>query len=252
MTENPTEKPIRVSRATDADRFLATDQTVWFREVYPAPAEQQLAGLPAEQRFAAEIDGADASTYPGVYGVFPMTVAVPRTDAGPRQVACAALSWVGVHPDHRRRGVLSAMMRHHLKQVHEEPETHISALHASEPVIYTRHGYGLASLELQVELGRGTTLTAPGLDTTAADAPPSSRPSPTRTFRPGCARRTSASPASAPWSASSPTTSRSATSRRSSCATRSPGGSSSPGVTARTWGSRCSPLAQVGEVPAGR
>ena len=77
-----TENPIRVSHATDADRFLATDQTVWFQEVYPAPAEQQLVGLPEEYRFAAEIDGADASTYPGVYGVFPMTLAVPGPDAG--------------------------------------------------------------------------------------------------------------------------------------------------------------------------
>ena len=41
-----TEIPIRVDRATDADRFLATDQTVWFQEVYPAPAEQQLVGFP--------------------------------------------------------------------------------------------------------------------------------------------------------------------------------------------------------------
>ena len=54
------------------------------------------------------------------------------------------------------------MMRHHLEQVHEEPGTHVSALHASEPAIYGRYGYGLASLELTVELGRGTTLTAPG------------------------------------------------------------------------------------------
>jgi len=118
-----TENPIRVSQATDTDRYLATDQTVWFQEVYPAPAEQQLVGLPEEYRFAAEIDGADASTYPGVYGVFPMTLAVPGPDAGAHQVPCAGLSWVGVHPDHRRRGVLSAMMRHHLEQVHEEPGT---------------------------------------------------------------------------------------------------------------------------------
>src|SRR6187551_2092333 len=200
-----TENPIRVSLATDADRFLATDQTVWFQEVYPAPAEQQLVGLPEEYRFAAEIDGAYASTYPGVYGVFPMSLAVPGPDAGPHQVPCAGLSWVGVHPDHRRRGVLSAMMRHHLEHVHEEPGTHVSALHASEPVIYRRYGYGLASLELQVELSRGTTLTARASTPRPPTSPPSSRPSPTRTSRPVCARRTSAPPASALWSATSPT-----------------------------------------------
>src|SRR6476646_5600278 len=143
-----TENPIRVSRTTDADRFLATDQTVWFQEVYPAPAEQQLVGLPEDQRFAADVDGADA---------------------GVRHVSCAALSWVGVHPDHRRRGVLSAMIRDHLERVHEDSGNHVSALHASEPAIYGRYGYGLASLELTVELSRHATLTAPGLDTAAAE-----------------------------------------------------------------------------------
>ncbi len=48
------------------------------------------------------------------------------------------------------------------------PGVHLSALHASEPSIYGRFGYGLAALELSVALGRGTSLTAPGLDTDAA------------------------------------------------------------------------------------
>jgi predicted acetyltransferase len=163
---------IRVGLADDADRYLATDQTVWFAEVASAPTEEQLLGLPADQRFAAriegEVDGADESTYPGIYGVFPLTLAIPGDDAGPRQVACAGLTWVGVHPDHRRRGVLTAMLRHHFEQVHAEPGTHVSALHASEPSIYGRHGYGLASLELAVSLSRGATLAAPGLDEAAA------------------------------------------------------------------------------------
>ena len=59
------------------------------------------------------------------------------------------------------------MMRHHFEQAHREG-LNVSALHASEPGIYGRHGYGLASLELQVELGRGTTFTAPHLDDEAA------------------------------------------------------------------------------------
>jgi GNAT superfamily N-acetyltransferase len=162
-----TESPIRVGRARDADRILATDQTVWFQEISGASTEVQLTGLPDDQRFAAEIDGSDAKTYPGVYGVFPMTLSVPGPYAGTRQVPCAGLSWVGVHPDHRRRGVLTAMMRHHFEQVHEESGLHVSALHASEPAIYGRYGYGLASLELQVELGREATLTAPELDDVA-------------------------------------------------------------------------------------
>jgi GNAT superfamily N-acetyltransferase len=163
-----TESQIRVGRATDPERYLATDRTVWFHETPAAPAEEQLIGLPAEQRFAADRDGADPATYPGIYGVFPLTLSVPGPDAGGRQVPCSGLSWVGVHPDHRRTGVLTAMLRHHFGQVHETAGVHLSALHASEPAIYGRHGYGLASLQLEVSLGRGTTLTAPGLGQEAA------------------------------------------------------------------------------------
>ena len=164
-----TENLIHVGRATDAERYLATDYTVWFAEVPEASPEEQLIGLPEAQRFAAEVDGADPATYPGIYGVFPLTLSIPGPDAGARQVPCAGLTWVGVHPDHRRKGVLTAMLRHHFEQVHEEAGTHVSALHASEPAIYGRHGYGLASLEQQVSLGRGTTLTATGLESAAAE-----------------------------------------------------------------------------------
>lgn len=155
---------IRVGLATDAERFMRTDTVVWFQEVLPAPAEEQLLGLPADLRFAAAVDGPqDESTYPGIYGVYPLELPVP----GGALLPCAGLTWVGVHPDHRRRGVLSAMLRHHLEHVRDTPGTHVSALHASEPAIYGRYGYGLASLELPLTLGRGTTLTAPGLDEAA-------------------------------------------------------------------------------------
>src|SRR3954452_17177301 len=159
---------IRVDRAANPGRFLATDQTVWFAEVSTASTEALLTGLPESQRFAADVDGSDPTTYPGVYGVFPLTLMSPGPDGGLRPLPCAGLTWVGVHPDHRRKGVLKAMMRHHLEQVHAEPGTHVSALHASEPAIYGRHGYGMASLELEVSLGRGTTLTAPHLEDAAA------------------------------------------------------------------------------------
>lgn len=163
-----TQHAIRVGLADDADRYLATDHTVWFGEIPAASTEEQLLGVPREQRFAAEIDGADPSTYPGIYGVLPMTLSVPGPRDGAQRVPCAGLTWVGVHPDHRRKGVLSAMLRHHFEQVHAQPGMHVSALHASEPAIYGRHGYGLASLELEVTLSRGTTLTAPHLDAQAA------------------------------------------------------------------------------------
>jgi hypothetical protein len=54
------ESPIRVGRATDTDRYLATDQMVWFQGISAAPIDRQLTGLAEEHRFAAEIEGSDA------------------------------------------------------------------------------------------------------------------------------------------------------------------------------------------------
>lgn len=163
-----TEHRIRVGRATDPERYLATDHTVWFAEVPSAPTEDQLIGLAEELRFAADVDGSEPGTYPGIYGVVPLTLSIPGPDTGARQVPCSGLTFVGVHPDYRRQGVLTAMLRHHFEQVREQEGVHVSALHASEPAIYGRHGYGLASLELEVSLGSGMTLTAPELEEAAA------------------------------------------------------------------------------------
>jgi len=161
------EPGIRIGPATDPDAYLRTDHTVWFGEVGTALVAEQLLGVPERQRFAAETEESEPGTYPGIYGVRPMTLSIPGVEGGVRRVPCAGLTWVGVHPDHRRRGVLTAMMRHHFEQVRGEPGTHLSALHASEPAIYGRHGYGLASLEQTITLDRGTTLAAPHLDETA-------------------------------------------------------------------------------------
>ncbi len=92
------DNPIRVTLATDTERYLATEHTVWFDEVTSAPAEVQLLGLPEDQRFVADVDGGDPATHAGIYAVFPLTLAVPGPAATPEHVPCAGLTWVGVHP----------------------------------------------------------------------------------------------------------------------------------------------------------
>ncbi|WP_151081537.1 GNAT family N-acetyltransferase [Nocardioides cynanchi] len=161
---------IRVVRATDPDRYLASDLLIWFSEpVSDETAEALLLGVPEHQRFVVELPDADVDPrfHPGVYGVRPMQLSVPDGTGAGRLLPVAGLTWVGVHPDHRRRGLLTAMMRHHVEQTRSEG-VHVSVLHASEPGIYGRHGYGLASLELSVDLGRGTTFVAPHLEDEAA------------------------------------------------------------------------------------
>lgn len=85
-----------------------------------------------------------------VHSSFAFTTRVP----GGREVATAGLSWVGVHPGHRRRGLLRAMIRDHFTRSLARGEA-ISTLFAAETQIYQRFGYGLAATEARVELSRG-------------------------------------------------------------------------------------------------
>lgn len=58
---------------------------------------------------------------------------------------------VGVKPSHRRRGLLRAMMRQQLDDIHQRGEP-IATLWASEAGIYGRFGYGLASLQASIDV----------------------------------------------------------------------------------------------------
>ena len=58
------------------------------------------------------------------------------------RVRAAGLTWVGVHPQWRRRGLLSAMIGTHFAHCQQWGEP-VSLLTASEPAIYGRFGYGL-------------------------------------------------------------------------------------------------------------
>ncbi len=57
----------------------------------------------------------------------------------------AGVANVYVLPTHTRRGILTRMMRHQLNDIHERGEP-LSALFATESVIYGRFGYGVGSV----------------------------------------------------------------------------------------------------------
>lgn len=155
---------IVVRQAGDADRFRATDDFVWsVEDEADWSTDASLHDLPESGRFAADIEGQELALHAGVYAVRPMQLTVP---GGRSPVPVAGLTYVGVHPDVRRRGVLTAMMRDHLDRCRDDGLV-VSVLHASETGIYSRFGYGLAATELRVTLGSGTTLTAPGLEADA-------------------------------------------------------------------------------------
>ena len=70
-------------------------------------------------------------------------------------VPTAAVTVVTVSPTYRRRGLLTAMMKHQLEDIHRRSEP-VALLWASESLIYGRFGYGHATPRLRISgrLGR--------------------------------------------------------------------------------------------------
>jgi predicted acetyltransferase len=108
-------------------------------------AERFAKVLPLERMHGAF----DSDRIVGGAGAFPFELTVP---GGP--IKCGGVTVVGVLPTHRRKGVLTAMMRTQLADIRDRGEP-IAALWASEEVIYRRFGYGLASFAGEIELSSG-------------------------------------------------------------------------------------------------
>ncbi|SCL17856.1 Predicted acetyltransferase [Micromonospora nigra] len=66
-------------------------------------------------------------------------------------VPAAHVSLVGVAPTHRRRGLLTALMRRQLREIRDAGREPVALLWASEGRIYPRFGYGMAAQRLLVE-----------------------------------------------------------------------------------------------------
>jgi predicted acetyltransferase len=92
----------------------------------------------------------DADRPVGTTLAFSYGMTVPGGDV----VATAGISGVSVLPTHRRRGILSALMRRQLADIAAGSEP-LAALFASESVIYGRYGYGVATDQYRFELRRG-------------------------------------------------------------------------------------------------
>src|SRR5438309_4792368 len=106
--------------------------------------DRWLGWVGAERMHAAFEDGEIV----GGAGAFTFDFSVPGGS-----LPCAGVTVVGVYPTHRRRGILRAMMRAQLDDVHARGEP-IAALWASEETIYGRFGYGLASWCGEINLPR--------------------------------------------------------------------------------------------------
>jgi predicted acetyltransferase len=145
MTQARQQWTVRDLTDADWDDFLAVDSHA-FGSTMPSElieSERELLGG------ARSIGAYDGSTLAGIGSAFAYRLSVPGAT-----VPAAAVTWVGVLPTYRRRGVLTALMTHQLHSVHDAGDEPLAILWASEPQIYGRFGYGLATRELSVKVPR--------------------------------------------------------------------------------------------------
>ena len=126
-------------RPITADEVFAFRSAVTLGFGHDAKPEDDgrfLSLMPLERTVAA-FDGADIV---GNLGDFPLQLTVP----GGAQLAMAGMTMVGVRATHTRQGILRSMVNQYLDNAAERGEP-VAGLWSSEPGIYGRFGFGLAT-----------------------------------------------------------------------------------------------------------
>ncbi|QYG94550.1 GNAT family N-acetyltransferase [Iamia sp. SCSIO 61187] len=116
----------------------------------PAPEPHTLDDERVLWEPARSIGALDGDDWVGGTGAFTMDLTLP----GGAAVAAAGVTMVGVASTHKRRGILTELMRRQLDDVAAGPEP-VAILTASESVIYGRFGYGLATRGVRQRLAVG-------------------------------------------------------------------------------------------------
>jgi predicted acetyltransferase len=139
--------PIRPIEENELDGFLNVDEHAFNSSPWTDEDRQVTAGRLEFDRTLAAFDD---TTPVGVTMCYSFRLSVP----GLQVLPAAGVTFVAVLPTHRRRGVLSSLMRRQLADVRDRGEP-LAVLWASEAVIYGRYGYGRASWHLGFTLRRG-------------------------------------------------------------------------------------------------
>lgn len=126
---------IRIIQPSEIDGFIAVMEHAFGFEMKPERREE-FAGKFELDRLVGAFDGDQVV---GSGGAISFELTVPGGT-----VACGGTTVISVMPTHRRRGVLTEMMRFHLDEVADRGEP-VAALWASEAPIYGRFGYGRAT-----------------------------------------------------------------------------------------------------------
>lgn len=115
-----------------------------------------------ERRPSVDLDrfriAVDDGRIVGVAGAFAFDTTLP----GGATVPTSGVTWVSVSATHRRRGVLTELMRLLRQQADDRGEP-VETLFASEGGIYERFGYGIATTMRWLEIDRAGARLRPGL-----------------------------------------------------------------------------------------
>jgi predicted acetyltransferase len=137
---------IRPPAEDEVEAVIAAANAAFGEGVHPADVERMRSIMPVD-RILGAFDGGRAV---GCSAALRFELTIPGG-----VVRTAGVTWVGVLPSHRRRGLLREFMRLQLDQFHGEGEP-LAALWASEASIYRRFGYGLASVNATLEAEAGS------------------------------------------------------------------------------------------------
>jgi predicted acetyltransferase len=153
--------PIRPIEEDELDAFLNVDEQAF--NTSPWSDDDRRVGIDRFE-FDRTLAAFDDTTPVGVTMCYSFRLSVPGQEVLP----AAGVTFVAVLPTHRRRGVLSSLMRRQLADVRDRGEP-LAILWASEAVIYGRYGYGRASWHLDFTLHRGEgRLTGPAASAVSA------------------------------------------------------------------------------------
>jgi predicted acetyltransferase len=153
--------PIRPVSAEEYPAFTAVLGEA-FLEPWPPEAAAVERGVLEFDRTIAAVDGAEIV---GTATSYSFALTVPGASA-----RAAGISEVSVLPSHRRRGILTTMMRHQLADALSRGEA-IAILFASESGIYARYGFGVASWHQRLQIARRDGALRTGTALGQADSP---------------------------------------------------------------------------------
>lgn len=136
---------LRVLETAEWDRWFGTVERAFGGALVSSAEEREVwRSVTEHERSIGVWDGDECV---GTAGAFTFGLTVPGGDA----VSAAGVTMVSVAATHRRRGILTSMMRRQLDDIRSWGQS-VALLTASEPGIYGRFGYGVGARQLGAEI----------------------------------------------------------------------------------------------------